>query len=743
MDNIFKLAVILSAVDHLSGPLRDTARQLQAMDKVAEQARGMREFGERITLAGAAAAFGASEINERLKAMIEPAMRVEDATAFLGTVLEPQSGTVAEAMERMQKAAISWSREHTDSADAFIKTTYRMISAGLNERAALEATRTAMTAARATTLGLTDAQANAGETANLLATIYNNMGNKRLPVAEEMARLGDIITGVQQKFQFASLAPLTEGMKAAARTAVLYRVDVAQAATVIGQLNNAGVQGASAGYAFNEALFHMEKAAHKLHFAIARTKNGNLDLIGTIANMEKRFGSLEKLSPRMQQKLEEAFGMRGIAIAQVLGKSKEMADMMNLITSRTGAAATAQRAMEGTTSGQWQIMKNNLEVIEESLGDFLLPFIKELTPYVKTFVDTMTRIIQAQPAIVRIAVGFFAILGYLLAIAAPLLTTIGGLAILGGYGAGALAKLATGFIWVWGNVLELGKSIWVIASSRLPLLMQWFANGGPAIFLARIRLIGSLLATQLVNGLRLVAVATWEWTAALLANPVVLAIAAIVALIGWVYLIYKYWSPLADFYESVWAKVKAAFQSFDAWLSGWPGKIMGLVLKLLTPKGWYEIGAMLIDGLVRGIKSGLSAALTAVGNIAHGITDRIKKLLGISSPSKIFFGVGGNIVAGLAEGITNMQGLAVDRMAELSRLMMGPALGPMIPSAAGAAPARAGHRFEIHMNPVFNVTGGSLTPQTRAEILEYLRGMKREIAQFVDDVKERDPRMEY
>jgi hypothetical protein len=57
-----------------------------------------------------------------------------------------------------------------------------MISAGLNEKAALEATRTAMTVAKAT-------MGDSTSVANALAVVYNNMGDKTADVSKEMTRI--------------------------------------------------------------------------------------------------------------------------------------------------------------------------------------------------------------------------------------------------------------------------------------------------------------------------------------------------------------------------------------------------------------------------------------------------------------------------------------------------------------------------------------------------------------------------
>jgi hypothetical protein len=66
----------------------------------------------------------------------------------------------------------------------------------------------------------------------------------------------------------------------------------------------------------------------------------------------------------------------------------------------------------------------------------------------------------------------------------------------------------------------------------------------------------------------------------------------------------------------------------------------------------YETGVHVIEGLANGIAGMAGAVGSAIGRIVSGIAAPVRKLLGISSPSKVFHGFGVNIVEGLVNGIT-------------------------------------------------------------------------------------------
>lgn len=131
-----------------------------------------------------------------------------------------------------------------------------------------------------------------------------------------------------------------------------------------------------------------------------------------------------------------------------------------------------------------------------------------------------------------------------------------------------------------------------------------------------------------------------------------------------------------------WETVKGWFLAFWNWLQGaataawdWVGGVItGLVngikstasavwnaIKFVADKiggffsgaaSWlFETGKAIVQGLVDGIKSMVKAVGDAAGNIGSAVKDKVKNLLGIHSPSKVFAGYGENVVQGFVKGI--------------------------------------------------------------------------------------------
>ena len=73
-----------------------------------------------------------------------------------------------------------------------------------------------------------------------------------------------------------------------------------------------------------------------------------------------------------------------------------------------------------------------------------------------------------------------------------------------------------------------------------------------------------------------------------------------------------------------------------------------------------NIPKYILSGLVNGIKAGISNVGNAIIEIGKVLIEKIKDVLGIHSPSTVFFAIGGFIMAGLLLGIQNGEGAIFD-----------------------------------------------------------------------------------
>lgn len=72
----------------------------------------------------------------------------------------------------------------------------------------------------------------------------------------------------------------------------------------------------------------------------------------------------------------------------------------------------------------------------------------------------------------------------------------------------------------------------------------------------------------------------------------------------------------------------------------------------------FELGKSLIDGLINGVKEKGQELIDGVGQIARDAINKAKEIFKISSPSKVFFEIGEQLVQGLADGLEDDEAVA-------------------------------------------------------------------------------------
>lgn len=86
----------------------------------------------------------------------------------------------------------------------------------------------------------------------------------------------------------------------------------------------------------------------------------------------------------------------------------------------------------------------------------------------------------------------------------------------------------------------------------------------------------------------------------------------------------------------------------------WMGLLQAMDLKAIADKGpkeWTDIGKNSMLGLGQGIDENKDMAITGAETAADDLTAAARRVLGINSPSTVFFDIGENIDQGLANGI--------------------------------------------------------------------------------------------
>ncbi len=409
------------------------------LGRIADQGKKMVLAGAGVAAAGIGAGALASSMRQLGASILDPLLRLEQAAARVRSM----PGLAEESVQKIVGLGKEWSKVHSDTAEDYVNTSYEMLSAGLDVEAAIAATETAMRVSKAT-------GGNAAEVAKTLAQTYNNLADKSKPAAQEIARIGDALTSVQQTYLISNFDAIGGGMKYAAGAAARSRIPFEQAAAALGTLNNAGLEGEQAGTAFDAMVGQMIGAQKKLHFSLVKTSDGGLDLVGSLEALSHKIGPIDRLSDRMKLKLKAAFGDAGErAVTAMLLNMEKVKEGMKGISESKGAAQKGQEKIEAGPLEEAQIMRNQLDLLKMEVAQQLLPMLKEAIPVIKEFVQGIGDFIREHPGITQTAlkIGLWGTVG--MTVLSPVLKLAGGLWSLAGF-----ARLA--FVWL-GQHQVLGK----------------------------------------------------------------------------------------------------------------------------------------------------------------------------------------------------------------------------------------------------------------------------------------------
>ncbi|MCK9514071.1 MAG: phage tail tape measure protein [Pigmentiphaga sp.] len=552
MDSIFNLAVIIRAVDQLTGPAREMANAITNLDGMAARGQAMMDWGTRASAAGALTEMAAGKIMSALNGPIDAAAQFEESMALVRAVTANITGeefAALTAQARELGASTAFSASQAAEGMAFLA------KAGFTAREQLAAMPSMLALARA---GSTDL----GQAADIASNILSGFGLE----AEEMARVADVMVAT---FTTANtdIPMLGETMKYIAPVARAAGMSFEEAAAMAGLLGNAGIQASQAGTTLRSMLTRLAapggeaaKTLDALGISVSDA-DGNMrnivELIGDVGSAIENLGTAEQL-----QIIGTVFGRQAAAgAAEMLAQGTSIAEYVEQLSNSGGRAAQVASDMGDNLRGARVEFTSAIEGLNISLGTILLPTMTEIARTATRVVQNLMSWAEANPGIAETAMKMALVGGMALSIVAPILSIIGGFWTMAGAGLVALSRLGMLFIWLVPKivaasaaVLGLAYRLVLAAASAVPAMLSGLASMGAALG-------GSILA-----GLRAVTMAARAMGLAFLMNPVVLIA---VAIAGAAFLIWQYWEPISAFFVSLWGDVQTVFEGFSTWLSGW------------------------------------------------------------------------------------------------------------------------------------------------------------------------------
>ncbi|WP_175459853.1 phage tail tape measure protein [Ralstonia sp. 25mfcol4.1] len=346
-------------------------------------------------------------------------------------------------------------------------------------------------------------------------------------------------------------------------------------------------------------------------------------------------------------------------LAKLVDKPDELRRQLDLANGAKAQGSMSREfaARQDTVSARWQRLQNQMFNTSSAGGGALRSTLVGLMDTVGRLIDRFNAFAQAHPQLVS----------WLLK------------------GAASVGALLT----------VLGALTLALAAAFGPLVIARYGMAMLGIQLGR----GVGIATRLAGAFNFLMKTLAFVGRAFLLNPIGLAVTAIA--LG-AYLLIKYWEPIKAFFTGLWARVTATFQGglggVLALVANW--SLLGTLYNVMAPVlRWFGIdlparfsqfGTNLLQGLVAGIKSRVSAVRDAISSVGDSVVGWFKDKLGIRSPSRVFAQLGGFTMQGLERGLTRAQDGPLGIVSRVATAMAGIGAG----LAIGTGQATAAVRFD-------------------------------------------------
>ncbi|MCA5919024.1 phage tail tape measure protein [Pectobacterium brasiliense] len=426
-------------------------------------------------------------------------------------------------------------------------------------------------------------------------------------------------TGNQALSQLVSSLSATKGADTEANTAArlesfmnsVGRTDIADS------YYNAGVD-------YNASLKSYMKGGYSQYDAAVQISNRFIDSKGSqfqqLWDKASKAGNVDA-----QQSLMQRYGLQEVfrtpeAVNHALSMKQNWQSYQANQQRMNSPAATQTLDLDfarqnDTLTGRWNQMTTSVMNIALNVGEALVPVLVSLSDILIPILDQLVTWTAANPELVRGIVmavaGFFA---FRMALSGAKL---------------GITTLLSPLLSVWEGILQVQRG-WQLFNAGLRTTGVLQGIGG--------------ILSRLVGGVG-------AFGRMLLMNPIGLAVTAIV---GAVYLIYRYWEPISAFFKNLWSQVSQAFNAgWEALNNAVSGGVVGITALLLDwspfgvlysifadtvselgiqlPGSLSELGGVIIDALVKGLISYFPELKNVLKTIDEFIPDSVKNFLGIGS----------------------------------------------------------------------------------------------------------------
>ncbi|MBF8766677.1 phage tail tape measure protein [Pseudomonas putida] len=554
-----RLAFILSLTDKVTGPA----------NKIKNTITDLADAGAANIVRMGAGFVGLRESFEGVSAILEPALEMNRALSDVRAM-----GTAEDALSSLNAKALEFSVQYGASAVEFVSSARSIEGAiqGLVGNQLATVTNASSVLAKATKSDTETTSQYLGSMYNLFKSEADKVG--RVQWVEQLTSQ----TALAVKLFRTDGAQLKDAFKEAGAIATASGVSFAEQMAVIGTLSST-MEGGDAGGRYKAFFENIGNASEKLGMKFTDANGKVLPMLDILGKLQGKFGDLKTAAGNA--KLVEAFGGEG---AQVIGALAMDTDRLKNGIAELGKVRGLENAekMAQAMVDPWQQFSEAVQALRIAFGQALIPMLTPLMNRMVGIAQTLTRWSQLFPNITK-AIGIATLVVFGLIAAMSALTLVVGM--------GKMVWL--GLVTVW-NILT-----WTGFRSIAMFLYHTVMVTG---FVAGMVLMYTWMGLVRV-GMLLWQGAIWLVNAAMLANPVLLIVAGIVALGVVVAAAIVYWDQ--------WTGALMNTEAFQ-WISA---QLQALSDWFGTIGGWTGMASAAWDGIVAIFKDSINALVGMLNKI--------------------------------------------------------------------------------------------------------------------------------
>lgn len=530
---------------------------------------------------------------------------------------------------------------------------------------------------------------------------------------KDMLSLMDVIQrsyylGVDKGNMLQGFSKLSAGMK----TIKQEGLEGAKAmAPLLIMADQAAMAGESAGNAFSK-IFKSMMDTDGIKKALKDSKTG---LTMDFTDGKGEFGGLDNMYKQLEKLKGLSTEQRLPILSAMFGNDAETIQATNLLIDKGKAGydevvakMQAQADLQTRVNAQLSTLKNLKDAAGGTFTSLLALFGEQLAPQFKSMITGFTNITENVTAWAQANPG----------LANTIAKVAGGAALL----IGGLSAISMGLITVVGPIMVVMKSLQAMG------LVMSLAASPILVALGLLAVAGYMLYKnwdEIVSGSKLI----WQQLSGYVSQK-------LESISGY---ITTKMEAVSGYFSEKWNAIKSLFSGglsgISALIINWSpiGLFYSAFAKVLSwfgvdlPAKFTGFGAMILEGLKNGILSKVNAVKDAITGAVSGVIDKARGILGIHSPSRVFMGIGDYTMQGMANGITNANGLPIAATSTATQGVVNTAAKtkPVKPISMGGGSAKSfisQDTIEVHIH----VKDGSVVKGTAEAMRQELRRVAQE-----------------